>query len=57
MVGDSETDIRTARAAGIPIIAVDFGYTEVPVAKLRPDHIISHFAQLPNAVCAISLPD
>jgi phosphoglycolate phosphatase len=48
MVGDSGTDIRTARAAGIPIIAVDFGYTEEPVAKLRPDQIISHFAQFPN---------
>ena len=30
MVGDSHTDIATARAAGIPIIAVDFGYTEIP---------------------------
>src|SRR5262249_40617215 len=34
MVGDSATDIATARAAGIPIVAVDFGYTEVPVAEL-----------------------
>src|SRR4029079_13591440 len=31
MVGDSITDIATARAAGVPIIAVDFGYTETPV--------------------------
>ena len=57
MVGDSGTDIRTARAAGIPIIAVDFGYTEEPVAKLRPDRIISHFAQLPNVVSAMPLPN
>jgi len=54
MVGDSGTDIRTARAAGIPVIAVDFGYTEEPVAKLRPDLVISHFGQLPDAVSAIS---
>jgi phosphoglycolate phosphatase len=50
MVGDSATDIDTARAAGIPVIAVDFGYTETPVALLNPDRIISHFDALPAAV-------
>ena len=34
MVGDSITDIRTARAAKVPIVAVDFGYTDVPVADI-----------------------
>lgn len=52
MVGDSATDIRTARAAGIPVIAVDFGYTETPVAELGPDRVISHFEQLPSSVDA-----
>jgi phosphoglycolate phosphatase len=50
MIGDSLTDIRTARAAGIPVIAVDFGYTERPVSELGPDRIISRFAELPAAV-------
>lgn len=50
MVGDSGTDIDTARAAGIPVVAVDFGYTETPVAELRPDRLISHFDMLPAAV-------
>jgi phosphoglycolate phosphatase len=50
MVGDSETDIATARAAGVPVIAVDFGYTEGPVAALRPDRLISHFDALPAAL-------
>jgi phosphoglycolate phosphatase len=50
MVGDSATDIATARAAGVPVIAVDFGYTEVPVAELHPDRIVSHFKELPTAV-------
>ncbi len=54
MIGDSATDIRTARAAGIPVIAVDFGYSERPVSEFAPDRIISHFAQLPAAVGAIS---
>ncbi|HEX2216377.1 MAG TPA: HAD family hydrolase [Xanthobacteraceae bacterium] len=50
MVGDSATDIDTARSAGIPIIAVDFGYTETPVSLLNPDRIIGHFDELPGAV-------
>ena len=36
MIGDSLTDIRTARAAGVPVIAVDFGYTDRPVTRARP---------------------
>jgi phosphoglycolate phosphatase len=43
MVGDSQTDIATARAAGAPVICVDFGYTDVPVAELGPDRVVSHF--------------
>jgi phosphoglycolate phosphatase len=50
MVGDSGTDIATARAAGIPVVAVDFGYTDRPVAELDPDRIISHFSELPAAI-------
>jgi phosphoglycolate phosphatase len=50
MVGDSGTDIDTARAAGIPVIAVDFGYTRVPVRELNPDRVISAYDELPAAV-------
>jgi len=50
MVGDSVTDIRTARAAAVPIVGVDFGYTDVPIATLQPDRVISSFAQLPAAI-------
>ena len=50
MVGDSETDIRLARAAGIPVIGVDFGYTRIPMAALAPDRVIGHFELLPQAV-------
>jgi phosphoglycolate phosphatase len=53
MVGDSATDIDTARAAGIPVIAVDFGYTETPVSLLAPDLVISHFDALPAAVAEL----
>jgi len=50
MVGDSINDIATARAAAVPIVAVDFGYTETPVDKLDPDRVIGAFADLPKAV-------
>jgi phosphoglycolate phosphatase len=50
MVGDSATDIRTARAAGVPVVAVDFGYTDVPVTEFDPDRVISHFDALPEAI-------
>lgn len=53
MIGDSLTDIRTARAAGVPVIAVDFGYTERPVAEFGPDRIVSRFAQLPAAAAGL----
>ena len=54
MIGDSITDIRTARATGVPIVAVDFGYSERPIAEFGPDRTISHFAELPASVAAIS---
>lgn len=53
MIGDSRTDIATARAAGIPCICVPFGYTDVPIETLEPDLVIQHFAALPEAVSRI----
>ncbi|MBG0800967.1 phosphoglycolate phosphatase [Methylocystis sp. H4A] len=53
MVGDSKTDIDTARAAGTPSVAVDFGYTDTPVAALSPDRVISHFDELWDAVASL----
>jgi len=50
MVGDSGTDVRVSRAATVPVIAVDFGYSEVPIATLRPDRIIGSFVDLPAAI-------
>ena len=50
MVGDSQTDIATAKAALMPVIAVDFGYTDIPVTQLGPDKIISHYNDLPEAI-------
>ncbi|MDP3897615.1 MAG: HAD-IA family hydrolase, partial [Mesorhizobium sp.] len=46
MVGDSRTDIDTAKAAGIPVVAVDFGYTDRHVREVEPSRVISHFDEL-----------
>lgn len=50
MVGDSGTDIATAKSAGIPVVAVDFGYTDVPVTALDPDRVIGSYDALFGAV-------
>jgi phosphoglycolate phosphatase len=50
MVGDAGPDIGVARRAGIPVIGVAFGYTEVPIAELKPDRVIRHLNELPAAV-------
>lgn len=50
MVGDSETDILTARNAGVPVIGVPFGYTPRPVEEFGPDRMIQHFDQAYEAI-------
>ena len=50
MVGDAGPDIGVARRAGVPVIGVTFGYTEVPIADLKPDLLIDHMKELPAAV-------
>lgn len=50
MIGDSATDVRTARAANVGVVAVDFGYSDVPASELGADRLISRFADLPDAV-------
>src|SRR3954449_8908349 len=50
MVGDAGPDIGVARRAGVPVIGVEFGYTDVPMADLKPDRLIGHMRDLPAAV-------
>jgi phosphoglycolate phosphatase len=56
MIGDSGTDVVTARAARMPVVLVDFGYTEIPVGELGADRVIGHFDALPEAVDALLAP-
>ena len=53
MVGDAGTDVGVARRAGVPVIGVTFGYTEVPIEQLRPDRVIAHMRELPAAVSSL----
>jgi phosphoglycolate phosphatase len=46
MIGDSINDILAAKNAGIPSVAVDFGYSDVPVESLSANRVISHFDAL-----------
>ena len=55
MIGDSDTDVETARAAGVPVILVSFGYTEIPARELGADAVIDHFDALEAAISALRL--
>jgi phosphoglycolate phosphatase len=50
MVGDSEIDIATAKAAQVPSIAVSFGYTPRPVRDFGPDSIIDDYREFMAAL-------
>jgi phosphoglycolate phosphatase len=54
MVGDAGPDIGVARRAGVPVIGVEFGYTDVPIAELKPDRLINHMRELPAAVHSLT---
>lgn len=57
MVGDSEVDIATAKAAHVPVIGVTFGYTQVPVERLAPDGVIGHYDELEAVVAKLMACD
>ncbi|MBC7520873.1 MAG: phosphoglycolate phosphatase [Sandarakinorhabdus sp.] len=54
-VGDSITDTSTAQAAGIPVVAVSFGFSDRPVAQLGADMVIDHYAELLPALRSLTL--
>ena len=55
MIGDSKIDIDTARNAGVPVVAVNFGYTSEPVETFKPDRVIGHYDELWGAVEALGV--
>jgi len=49
MIGDSATDVATARAAGVKVLLVSYGYTPEPAHTLGADAVVDTFAQIPAA--------
>ena len=50
MVGDNHHDVSAARAAGVRVIAVSYGYSHVPHAELGADRLIDRFVELLGAL-------
>jgi phosphoglycolate phosphatase len=48
MIGDSVTDVNAARNAGVPVVAMSFGYTAIPAHELGADAVLDHYADLPG---------
>jgi phosphoglycolate phosphatase len=55
MIGDSITDLNTARAAGVPCILFSYGYTPVPARELGADRVLDDFRELPAALASLGL--
>ncbi len=45
-VGDTTYDTLAAKAAGLPCVAVSFGFNDLPVHELGADRVIDHFDEL-----------
>jgi phosphoglycolate phosphatase len=50
VVGDSAVDVAAARAAGLPVIAVAWGYARGPADELGADEVADSFEQVPAMV-------
>lgn len=53
MIGDSATDVATARAACVPVILVSYGYTPEPAETLGADAVTARFADIPRLARAL----
>lgn len=50
MIGDNGNDVKAARAAGVPVVVMSYGYPRMPVAALGADLVLDHFTDLPAAL-------
>jgi phosphoglycolate phosphatase len=53
MIGDNENDAGAAKAAGIPLVLVAYGYARVPVETLAADRLIQSFEELGAALASL----
>lgn len=54
MVGDSSTDVDAAKAAGVPVVVMSFGYTVTPAGELGGDLLIDHYDELDAALARLA---
>ena len=50
MIGDSETDAESAKAAGIPFILLEDGYTEKKVSEIYHDYLVKNFVNIEEII-------
>ena len=50
MIGDSESDANAAKAAGIPVILLEDGYTEKKTTEIYHNHLIKDFIGIEKIV-------
>ena len=50
MIGDSEVDAATARAAGVPTLLMSYGYARIALPEIGAQKILDRFDELPAAL-------
>jgi len=55
MIGDSENDALAARAAGLPLLLMGYGYARIDPAELGADRVLARFDELPGALAQMGL--
>jgi phosphoglycolate phosphatase len=55
MIGDNENDAAAARAAGVPLVLMRYGYARVDPDTLAPDALLDHFSDLPRVLNRLGL--
>lgn len=53
LIGDTETDVNTARAAGVPVVLVAFGPEGPGISRLRPDAMLKGYPDLPEVAARL----
>jgi phosphoglycolate phosphatase len=55
MIGDNEHDAAVARAVGVPLVLMRYGYARVAPESLAADALLEHFGELPLALERLGL--
>lgn len=57
MIGDSGADVESARAAGLPVVIVEGGYTTVPAVELGADAVVASLSDVASALRELRFGD